>query len=102
MSKFGFGFGLAVGSALGVVAGMALAGDAGQRDRLRQRSIVLKQRADTELARLRSRADEWREPVQRAVTESVQAARRTRETLGQRLGRPTGSAPPASTEPLQD
>jgi gas vesicle protein len=83
----GFGFGLLVGGILGAVAVTALAGDPQRREQLRERSIELKQRADTEIANLRTRAEGWREPVQRVVIDSVEAARRTSEELTQRLSR---------------
>jgi gas vesicle protein len=81
----GFGFGVLVGGILGAVAVTALAGDPQRRERLRERGIELKQRADTELANLRTRAEGWREPVGRVVIDSVEAARRTSEELTQRL-----------------
>ncbi len=102
MSKMGFGFGLLVGGACGIAAGIALASDPQRREQLREGGIVLKQRADSELARLRTRAEEWREPVQRAVNDSVQAARRTSGELGQRLSKPpSGSASITPGEPPQ-
>lgn len=102
MSKMGFGLGLLVGGIFGISAGVALASNPERREQLRERGIVLKHRADSELARLRSRAEEWREPVQRAVNESVQAARRTSEELGQRLSKPMpGSAAVGPGEPAR-
>lgn len=82
-----FGFGVIVGGILGAVAATALAGDPLRREQLRARGIELKHRADSEIANLRNRAEEWREPVQRVVIDSVEAARRTSEELTQRLSR---------------
>ncbi len=102
MSKLGFGLGFVFGGILGAMAATALAGDAQRREQLRERGIELRLRADAELANLRNRAQELRQPLQRAVSESVEVARRTRQELGQRFVRlGTDSPPPSGTSPRE-
>jgi len=95
MSKLGFGLGVVFGGILGAAVATALAGDPQRREQLRERGIELRLRADAELANLRTRAQELRQPLQRAVSESVEAARRTRQELGQRFVRLGPDSPPA-------